>query len=40
MADGDTATAGMYLREAAGIWHDLGDGVQETEARDRLARLG
>ncbi|GLY89116.1 AfsR/SARP family transcriptional regulator [Actinoallomurus iriomotensis] len=40
MAEGDATTAGMYLREAAGMWHELGDGVQEATAREHLARLG
>ena len=40
MGDGDLVTAGMYLREAAGMWRDLGDTVQETVARERLDRLG
>jgi len=40
MGDGDLPTAGMYLREAAGMWRDLGDTAQETVARERLSRLG
>jgi len=39
MADGDLATAGMYLRQSAGMWRDLGDAVQENIAWGRLARL-
>jgi DNA-binding SARP family transcriptional activator/tetratricopeptide (TPR) repeat protein len=38
-AGGDMATAGMYLREAAGMWRDLGDTDQETIAREWLVRL-
>jgi hypothetical protein len=39
MADGDLATAGRYLRQAAGMWRDLGDPVQENIAWGRLAHL-
>ena len=39
MAGGDVTTAVMYLREAAGLWHDLGDEAQESVAWERLALL-
>jgi DNA-binding SARP family transcriptional activator/tetratricopeptide (TPR) repeat protein len=39
MAEGDLEAADRLLRQAAMLWHDLGDEAQEAAARERQARL-